>query len=119
MNILKKNKNILSRLLLILYLKFIIFFTQKNPFHKSFYENGNNILKTTNSDFFKSNKNIAINGGFRNITGITLVDYINIENDSKLSVFYNGDNGKGFFCVKKIINYNNKINNIRYKIFLF
>ena len=82
-----------------------VIISNSNKNNKSFYENGNNILKTTNSDFFKSNKNMAINGGFRNITGITLVDYINIENDSKLSVFYNGDNGKGFFCVKKIINF--------------
>jgi len=82
-----------------------VIISNSNKNNKYFYENGNNILKTTNSEFFKSNKNMALNGGFRNITGITLVDYINIENDSKLSVFYNGDNGKGFFCVKKIINF--------------
>ena len=71
----------------------------------SLYENGNHVLNVTNSGFFKSNKNIGINGGFRNVTGITLTDYINMENNSKLSVFYNGDNGKGFICIKKVINF--------------
>ena len=74
--------------------------------NKSFYENGNNIFNTTNSGFLKSNKNFAINGGFRNITGITLVDYIILENNSKLGVFYNGDNGKGFISIRKVVNFN-------------
>ena len=71
----------------------------------SLYENGSHVLNVTNSGFFKSNKNIGMNGGFRNVTGITLTDYINMENNSKLSVFYNGDNGKGFICIKKVINF--------------
>ena len=68
--------------------------------------NGNQSLTVTNSGFYKANKNIAINGGFRNTTGITLVDYINLENNSKLGVFYNGEIGKGFISIKKIINLN-------------
>ena len=63
-------------------------------------------MNVTNSGFYKSNKNIAINGGFRNITGITLVDFIYLENNSKLSVFYNGENGKGFISIKKITSFN-------------
>lgn len=68
--------------------------------------NGNQSLTVTNSGFYKAYKNIAINGGFRNTTGITLVDYINLENNSKLGVFYNGEIGKGFISIKKIINLN-------------
>ena len=72
--------------------------------NKSLNENGLHSINTTNSGFFKSNRNIAINGGFRNITGITLVDYIYLDNNSKLSVFYGGDTGKGFVSLKQIIN---------------
>ena len=82
-----------------------VIISNSNKNNKTLYENGNSVLKTTNSEFFKGNRNMAINGGFRNATGITFIDYINIENNSKLSVFYNGDNGKGFFCIKKIINF--------------
>ena len=83
-----------------------VIISNSNKNNKSLYENGNHVLNVTNSGFCKSNKNIGINGGFRNVTGITLTDYINMENNSKLSVFYNGDNGKGFICIKKIINFN-------------
>ena len=82
-----------------------VIISNSNKNNKTLYENGNSFLKTTNSEFYKGNRNMAINGGFRNATGITFIDYINIENNSKLSVFYNGDNGKGFFCIKKIINF--------------
>ena len=82
-----------------------VIISNSNKNNKTLYENGNSVLKTTNSEFFKGNRNMAINGGFRDATGITFIDYINIENNSKLSVFYNGDNGKGFFCIKKIINF--------------
>jgi hypothetical protein len=71
----------------------------------SLYENGSHVLNVTNSGFFKSNKNIGINGGFRNITGITLIDYIYLENNSKLSVLYNGDTARGFLSIKKMINF--------------
>jgi len=82
-----------------------VIISNSNKNNKSLYENGNHILTVNNSGFFKSNKNIAINGGFRNVTGITLIDYINMENNSKLSVFYNGENSKGFICIKKVINF--------------
>ena len=82
-----------------------VIISNSNKNNKSLNENGNHILTVGNSGFFKSNKNIAINGGFRNVTGITLIDYINMENNSKLSVFYNGENSNGFICIKKVINF--------------
>ena len=83
-----------------------VIISNSNKINKNIIENGNHILNVTNSGFYKSNKNIAINGGFRNITGITLVDFIYLENNSKLSVFYNGENGKGFISIKKITSFN-------------
>ena len=82
-----------------------VIISNSNKINKNIIENGNHILNVTNSGFYKSNKNIAINGGFRNITGITLVDFIYLENNSKLSVFYNGENGKGFISIKKITSF--------------
>ena len=82
-----------------------IILSNSNKNNKSLYENGGHSLHMTNTGFYKSNKNIAINGGFRNITGITLIDYIYLENNSKLSVFYNGDNVRGFLSIKKIMNF--------------
>ena len=82
-----------------------IILSNSNKNNKSLYENGGHSLNMTNTGFYKSNKNIAINGGFRNITGITLIDYIYLENNSKLSLFYSGDTAKGFLCIKKIINF--------------
>ena len=82
-----------------------IILSNSNKNNKSLYENGGHSLNMTNTGFYKSNKNIAINGGFRNITGITLIDYIYLENNSKLSVFYNGDNARGFLSIKKIMNF--------------
>ena len=78
-----------------------IILSNSNKNNKSLYENGGHSL----TGFYKSNKNIAINGGFRNITGITLIDYIYLENNSKLSVFYNGDTARGFLSIKKIMNF--------------
>ena len=83
-----------------------VIISNSNKINKNIVENGNHVLNVTNSGFYKSNKNIAINGGFRNITGITLVDFIYLENNSKLSVFYNGENGKGFISIKKITSFN-------------
>ena len=82
-----------------------IILSNSNKNNKSLYENGGHSLHMTNTGFYKSNKNIAINGGFRNITGITLIDYIYLENNSKLSVFYNGDTARGFLSIKKIMNF--------------
>lgn len=82
-----------------------IILSNSNKNNKSLYENGGHSLNMTNTGFYKSNKNIAINGGFRNITGITLIDYIYLENNSKLSVFYNGDTARGFLSIKKIMNF--------------
>ena len=82
-----------------------IILSNSNKNNKSLYENGGHSLNMTNTGFYKSNKNIAINGGFRNITGTTLIDYIYLENNSKLSLFYSGDTAKGFLCIKKIINF--------------
>ena len=82
-----------------------IILSNSNKNNKSLYENGGHSLHMTNTGFYKSNKNIAINGGFRNITGITLIDYIYLENNSKLSVFYNGDVARGFLSIKKIMNF--------------
>ena len=82
-----------------------VIISNSNKNNKTLYENGNSVLKTTNSEFFKGNRNMAINGGFRNATGITFIDYINIENNSKLSVFYNGDTARGFLSIKKIMNF--------------
>ena len=82
-----------------------VIISNSNKNSKSLYENGNHSLFITNSGFIKSNKNIAINGGFRNNTGITFVDYIYLENNSKLGVFYSGDIGKGFICIKKVLNF--------------
>ena len=52
-----------------------VIISNSNKNNKTLYENGNSVLKTTNSEFFKGNRNMAINGGFRNATGITFVDY--------------------------------------------
>ena len=82
-----------------------IILSNSNKNNKSLYENGGHSLHMTNTGFYKSNKNIAINGGFRNITGITLIDYIYLENNSKLSVFYNGDTARGFLSIKKNMNF--------------
>ena len=82
-----------------------IILSNSNKNNKSLYENGGHSLHMTNTGFYKSNKNIAINGGFRNSTGITLIDYIYLENNSKLSVFYNGDVARGFLSIKKIMNF--------------
>ena len=82
-----------------------IILSNSNKNNKSLYENGGHSLHMTNTGFYKSNKNIAINGGFRNITGITSIDYIYLENNSKLSVFYNGDTARGFLSIKKIMNF--------------
>ena len=82
-----------------------IILSNSNKNNKSLYENGGHSLNMTNTGFYKSNKNIAINGGFRNITGITSIDYIYLENNSKLSVFYNGDIARGFLSIKKIMNF--------------
>ena len=82
-----------------------IILSNSNKNNKSLYENGGHSLNMTNTGFYKSNKNIAINGGFRNITGITLIDYIYLENNSKLSVFYNGDTARGFLSIKKMMNF--------------
>ena len=82
-----------------------IILSNSNKNNKSLYENGGHSLNMTNTGFYKSNKNIAINGGFRNITGITLIDYIYLENNSKLSVFYNGDTARGFLSIKKNMNF--------------
>ena len=82
-----------------------IILSNSNKNNKSLYENGGHSLNMTNTGFYKSNKNIAINGGFRNITGITSIDYIYLENNSKLSVFYNGDTARGFLSIKKIMNF--------------
>ena len=82
-----------------------VIISNSNKNSKSFVENGCHSLYVTNAGFYKSNKNIALNGGFRNITGITLIDYIYLENNSKLSLFYSGDVAKGFLCIKKIINF--------------
>ena len=82
-----------------------VIISNSNKNTKSLYENGNHSLYVTNSGFLKCNKNISINGGFRNNTGITFVDYIYLENNSKLGVFYNGDIGKGFICIKKVLNF--------------
>ena len=82
-----------------------IILSNSNKNNKSLYENGGHSLNMTNTGFYKSNKNIAINGGFRNITGITLIDYVYLENNSKLSVFYNGDVARGFLSIKKIMNF--------------
>ena len=57
---------------------------------------------TIYSGFMKTNKNTFANGTFRNVTGLTIIDFIFLKNNSKLCVFYNGDIGKGFLCVKKI-----------------
>ena len=82
-----------------------VIISNSNKNNKSLYENGCHSLNVTNSGFYKCNKTIAINGGFRNITGITLIDYIYLENNSKLTVFYNGDTAKGFLSIKNIINF--------------
>ena len=82
-----------------------VIISNSNKNNKSLFENGGHSLNVTNTGFYKSNKNIAINGGFRNITGITLIDYIYLENNSKLNIFYNGDAAKGFLSIKKIINF--------------
>lgn len=57
---------------------------------------------TIYSGFMKTNRNIFGNGGFRNITGLTIIDFIFLPDKAKLSVFYNGEIGKGFFGLKKI-----------------
>ena len=57
---------------------------------------------TIYSGFMKTNKNTFANGTFRNVTGLTIIDFIFLKNNSKLCVFYNGDIGKGFLCLKKI-----------------
>ena len=82
-----------------------VIISNSNKNSKFLVENGCHSLNVTNAGFYKSNKNIALNGGFRNITGITLIDYIYLENNSKLSLFYSGDAAKGFLCIKKIINF--------------
>ena len=57
---------------------------------------------TIYSGFMKTNRNNFSNGNFRNVTGLTVIDFIFLKNNSKLCSFYNGDIGKGFLCLKKL-----------------
>ena len=68
--------------------------------------NDNNINQicsnTIYSGFMKINRKNFGNGNFRNATGLTIIDFIFVNDNTKLSVFYNGDIGKGFLGLKKL-----------------
>jgi len=64
--------------------------------------NNQTCSNTIYSGFMKAKKNNFGNGGFRNITGLTIIDFIFLPNNAKLSVFYSGDSGKGFLGLKKL-----------------
>jgi len=64
--------------------------------------NNQTCSNTIYSGFIKAKKNNFGNGNFRNITGLTIIDFIFLPNNAKLSVFYSGDSGKGFLGLKKL-----------------
>ena len=71
--------------------------------NKNINNSANQICSNTiYSGFMKANRNSFSNGNFRNTTGLTVIDFIFLKNKSKLCVFYNGDIGKGFLCLKKL-----------------
>ena len=61
--------------------------------------NSNNSLNSTNALINRKISGKALNG---NITGISVVEFINLQNQSKLSVCYNGGVGTGFIGLKKL-----------------
>ena len=57
---------------------------------------------TIYSGFMKTSRNGFGNNNFRNSTGLTIIDFIFLQNNAKLNVFYNGEIGKGFIGLKKL-----------------
>ena len=58
--------------------------------------NSNNGNKTSNSNTFNGNKKI------KKMTGLSLIDFIILQDNSKIAVTYNGEEGFGFICLKKL-----------------
>ena len=66
-------------------------------------DNNNSLCyNTIYSGFMKINKNNLDNGNLKNVTGLTIIDFILLPSNAKISVFYNGDIGKGFLGLKKL-----------------
>ena len=57
---------------------------------------------TMYSGFMKTNRNSFGNNNYRNSTGLTIIDFLYFQNNTKLNVFYNGEIGKGFIGLKKL-----------------
>ena len=58
--------------------------------------NSNNGNKTSNSNTFNGNKKV------KKMTGLSLIDFIILQDNSKIAVTYNGEEGFGFICLKKL-----------------
>ena len=69
-------------------------------------ENNNNVnqmyYNTAYTGFLKKNKNTSEKGNVNNVIGLTIIDVLLIPKNSKLSVFYNGDLGRGLFGIKRL-----------------
>ena len=57
---------------------------------------------TMYSGFMKTNRNSFGNNNYRNSTGLTIIDFLYFQSNTKLNVFYNGEIGKGFIGLKKL-----------------
>ena len=58
--------------------------------------NNNNGNKNSNSNTFNGNKKV------KKMTGLSLIDFIILQDNSKIAVTYNGEEGFGFICLKKL-----------------